>query len=67
MATKKLKEMIQSSSCWRRAFGIKVKADDKDDPQAKLAAEAALVTSILLEQNLNKENIIEDTSGQFIN
>ena len=59
VARKELKDMIQSSSCWRRAFGIKVKSDEKTDPQAKLSAEATLVTSILLEKQLKKENIIE--------
>lgn len=62
VATKQLKDMIQSSACWRRAFGIKVKSDDNSDPQAKLAAEASLVTSLLLDQQLKKENVIEDTS-----
>jgi exocyst complex component 4 len=57
-----LKVMIQSSSCWRRAFGIKVKSDETDSTQSKLRKEARMVTDMLLDKNLTKENCIEDSS-----
>jgi len=59
---KDLKQMIQSSPSWRKAFGIQSKHDQNESEHLKLQQEAQIVTKELLEKSLSKENIIEDSS-----
>lgn len=57
-----LKQMIQSSPCWRKAFGIKVKSDQNSSNQTMLQKEAEFISQQLLNLNLTKSNIIDDPS-----